>query len=647
LEAAFFGRAAFLFFQGLDFFPKMGDYLPKEKIVTFPQLTLRGGSLSPESLSVISASPNMTLINMVSVIKLLTLIESVVLGVIAIRSDPQSKPAFIFGIYSLLVGASSFVEFQQGITTSAANFLFWKHFDIFMYLSIAALLHFTFLLAGIRGKKLNTLVRGSYFLFAVVALVDVTLAMPSSVKAVPWGFHSIQTGRAGLLHMGSVITASLGAVLAAVVILSSFLKSRDRRKRTQSGILFACFSVLLTSGITFELVIPLLFGDRVPMSASATTAFLFVNPFLAYAIIRFEVLRITPEGAAREVLQMMSDGIILTDRDGQVEYLNEAMRKHLGESHTSYLGKPLENLPLTESDSESRKSRPAELTRNDSFVDKECLLRVSNRDYLQVSVSVSPLASARWGTVGRVVAIRDVTERKRAEESRVAIERILRHDLRNALTGIVGYSSMLLEVEELAKQHREDIVQIDKNAQLMVDQIESYLSLQGMEAGTYSLVPQEVDLVAVILDAKKNLQNLGNSGDVILTVKLNGREMTASDSCIMQSDRSLFFNMFTNLFKNAIEASERGEEVTVRLDSVGGVALSFHNRKPIPREIRPRFFSKYATYGKQGGVGLGAFSAKLIAEALGGAISFTTNESLGTLISVQWPDVREQSTRTV
>jgi signal transduction histidine kinase len=67
------------------------------------------------------------------------------------------------------------------------------------------------------------------------------------------------------------------------------------------------------------------------------------------------------------------------------------------------------------------------------------------------------------------------------------------------------------------------------------------------------------------------------------------------------------------------------------------VAVDIHNFGVVPEEIRANFFSKYVTFGKKGGTGLGTFSAKLITDTLGGEISFTTSEEMGTTVTVVLP----------
>ena len=48
-------------------------------------------------------------------------------------------------------------------------------------------------------------------------------------------------------------------------------------------------------------------------------------------------------------------------------------------------------------------------------------------------------------------------------------------------------------------------------------------------------------------------------------------------------------------------------------------------------------FEKFATAEKQGGTGLGVYSAKLIAKTLGSTMGFETSEETGTTMSVTLP----------
>ncbi|MDH5717649.1 MAG: ATP-binding protein [Spirochaetia bacterium] len=80
--------------------------------------------------------------------------------------------------------------------------------------------------------------------------------------------------------------------------------------------------------------------------------------------------------------------------------------------------------------------------------------------------------------------------------------------------------------------------------------------------------------------------------------------------------------MFSNLFKNCIEASPHDSQISIhiKVKNSKSMSISFHNFSVVPKEIRNRFFSKLSTHGKKNGTGLGNYSAMLIAKTLGGVI---------------------------
>jgi signal transduction histidine kinase len=93
-----------------------------------------------------------------------------------------------------------------------------------------------------------------------------------------------------------------------------------------------------------------------------------------------------------------------------------------------------------------------------------------------------------------------------------------------------------------------------------------------------------------------------------------------------------------NLMKNAIEASDPESSVfvdmSVRKDEL---ILIISNSRPVPIEVREKFFEKFATSGKKGGTGLGTYSAFIMTRAMGGTIDMETSDETGTKVTVRIP----------
>ncbi|MBF0378795.1 MAG: response regulator [Desulfamplus sp.] len=156
------------------------------------------------------------------------------------------------------------------------------------------------------------------------------------------------------------------------------------------------------------------------------------------------------------------------------------------------------------------------------------------------------------------------------------------------------------------------------------------------------------------------------------------RDAGENETFTILGEELLCYSMFANIIKNAVEASPEKNKITICLSNsiqyspnstasyqkpddllkskhqtdssldkflnsnqllnanrqTEHAIIFIHNYGVVPASIRDTFFDKYATSGKKGGTGLGTYSAKLMAQTLGGSISMTTDETKGTTIAV-------------
>ena len=122
---------------------------------------------------------------------------------------------------------------------------------------------------------------------------------------------------------------------------------------------------------------------------------------------------------------------------------------------------------------------------------------------------------------------------------------------------------------------------------------------------------------------------------------INGVPQDKTESFLFQADETLCYTMLSNFLDNAVDASAMGKRVTLRLDEEpGAVVFSIHNTGVVPEAVRDTFFGKYATHGKAKGTGLGTYSAKLMAETMGGSVGFISSEPDGTTVTIRLPKGR-------
>jgi signal transduction histidine kinase len=94
-----------------------------------------------------------------------------------------------------------------------------------------------------------------------------------------------------------------------------------------------------------------------------------------------------------------------------------------------------------------------------------------------------------------------------------------------------------------------------------------------------------------------------------------------------------------NLIKNALEASTRGETVTVKSEKKGDAYVCFkvHNPAVMPENVQLQIFNRSFTT-KGVGRGLGTYSVKLLTTRyLKGSVSFISNKESGTTFEISLP----------
>jgi len=250
------------------------------------------------------------------------------------------------------------------------------------------------------------------------------------------------------------------------------------------------------------------------------------------------------------------------------------------------------------------------------------------------------------------ILFRDISERISMQKLREDVDRIMRHDLKNPLSGIIGLSDMLTIVNNnLTEEQNKWVEQIHNSGRQALDMINHSLDIFKMEQGTYLFNPASCNLVSIFQKIESDFFQLLNNKNLSMTCSINGKPFNDKDIYMILGEKRLLETLFANLVKNAIEASPQNQIISISVLSKEDVhQIIVWNNGVIPEEIQSRFFEKYATSGKKSGTGLGTYSAKLIAETHLGTITFYSKEEEGTQLIVRLPksphDIIQQSTST-
>lgn len=275
-----------------------------------------------------------------------------------------------------------------------------------------------------------------------------------------------------------------------------------------------------------------------------------------------------------------------------------------------------------------------------------------------IHVQSSPMFSDLGKLIGHVGTVRDITDRKQAEEERGRLIReqvarqeaeranqmkdeflaILSHELRTPLNAILGWSR-LLRVKKFDEETIDKALEtIERNAKSQSQLIEDILDVSRILRGKLNLNKHPIRLESVIELAIDSLQPLAEDKSIVL-------ELTRSPNVgavIGDSDR--LQQIVWNLLSNAIKFTPEEGKVEVRLESVGDEAQIqiIDNGIGIEPDFLPYVFDRFrqadsSTTRSYGGLGLGLAIVRHLVEQHGGKVYAENNPGEGAKFTVALP----------
>lgn len=227
-------------------------------------------------------------------------------------------------------------------------------------------------------------------------------------------------------------------------------------------------------------------------------------------------------------------------------------------------------------------------------------------------------------------AIEDISNQKRRE----ALERIFFHDVLNTSGAVHGLASILYHSEKAGKQE-EIIENLLSSADQLVREIQAQRQLRYAEDGKLDPDFRSVSVNSILKKVRDIYKNHRHAEGKRLEVNYPDNDI------YVETDISIITRCIGNLTKNALEASDAGDKVTICV-SLDSRDIQFHvkNDLVIPEHIQRQIFQRsFSTKGDKGR-GIGTYSVKLLVEQyLKGKVSFISNENERTVFSITLFDV--------
>jgi PAS domain S-box-containing protein len=298
------------------------------------------------------------------------------------------------------------------------------------------------------------------------------------------------------------------------------------------------------------------------------------------------------------LLDAAADPICAFDETGQLLYGNTALEEETGYNADEIRGEPL-TLVMSNDDAQTLLNAVGELRGNLTNT-VEMALELADDTTKPIECTLRLVDDDRAVAVG---VMRDFTEVHEREQRLSKFARVVSHDLRNPLDVALGRAEMLPEIADVDEETEQHLHEIYNSLTRMEHLIEDVLTLTRQERDTIETEP--VNLAAVATEAWR-------------TVETHDGTLTVTTDATVSAHRARLRRIFENLFRNAIEHSEkqiddssgRESDVTVEVGLLDGAgdASGFYvadNGPGIDQQDRERLFEGGFTTANDGtGLGL-------------------------------------------
>ena len=355
-----------------------------------------------------------------------------------------------------------------------------------------------------------------------------------------------------------------------------------------------------------------------------------------------EVIRLTHENLEQEtkrltsILSYMTDGVLATNRRGQIIMVNEMAAKQLNVNPDEVLNTSiLELLSIgDEYDLRSLITEVPELT-----IDSQD----ENGEYLSLRVRFALIRRESGFISGLVAVLHDTTEQDKEERERRLFVSNVSHELRTPLTSVKSYLEAL-DDGALSEPVAPDFVKVSLNeTNRMMRMVTDLLSLSRIDNETSQLDIELTNFTAFITFILNRFDKIKSQSQEDTKKYELIREYPITPIWV-EIDTDKMTQVIDNILNNAIKYSPDGGKIKVGMKTTDAqLIISISDEGlGIPKKDLPRIFDRFYRVDKarsraQGGTGLGLAIAKEIIKQHKGFIWAKSEYGKGSTFTIVLP----------
>ena len=355
-----------------------------------------------------------------------------------------------------------------------------------------------------------------------------------------------------------------------------------------------------------------------------------------------EVIRLTHENLEQEtkrltsILSYMTDGVLATNRRGQIIMVNEMAAKQLNVNPDEVLNTSILDLLSLGDDYDLRSliTEVPELT-----IDSQD----ENGEYLSLRVRFALIRRESGFISGLVAVLHDTTEQEKEERERRLFVSNVSHELRTPLTSVKSYLEAL-DDGALSEPVAPDFVKVSLNeTNRMMRMVTDLLSLSRIDNETSQLDIELTNFTAFITFILNRFDKIKSQSQEDTKKYELIREYPITPIWV-EIDTDKMTQVIDNILNNAIKYSPDGGKIKVGMRTTDAqLIISISDEGlGIPKKDLPRIFDRFYRVDKarsraQGGTGLGLAIAKEIVKQHKGFIWAKSEYGKGSTFTIVLP----------
>jgi PAS domain S-box-containing protein len=331
------------------------------------------------------------------------------------------------------------------------------------------------------------------------------------------------------------------------------------------------------------------------------------------------------------IVDSSEDAIVGKDLNGIVESWNAGAERMFGYTAAEVIGRSI-TLIIPPDRIEEEAGVLARIRAGQSVQHFETVRRRKNGEFIDVSLSVSPIRQQNGQVIGASKIARDITEEKalrvaaddasRAKDEFLAT---LSHELRTPLNAVLGYAHMLQKGALPLTQLPKALDVIGRNADALTRLVNDVLDTSRIVTGKIRLNLEDCDLTQIAEDALSLVMPACESKSVHLTSNVES-------GLVVHGDPDRLRQVLWNLLSNAVKFTGEGGVVKVSaVREARDIRISVEDTgigispESLPYVCR-RFWQGDATHTRtHGGLGLGLALAQDFVELHGGHLEVSSD----------------------